>query len=60
MKDGVYCSNGSCPFEDCKSHLKHLAGRELEGEALGVILDDALDGMLLPGRAVRQDKAAYA
>ena len=32
MKDGVYCSNGSCPFEDCKSHLKHLAGREPEGK----------------------------
>lgn len=32
MKDGVYCSNGSCPLEDCKSHLKHLAGRELEGK----------------------------
>lgn len=32
MKDGVYCSNGNCPFEDCEGHLKHLAGREPEGE----------------------------
>lgn len=30
MKDAVYCSNGNCPFGDCKKHLKNLAERNIK------------------------------